>query len=109
MRPLLLALLLLATPLLRAVEAPPAPAQATPAPSSSAKWEKEIAAFEKADSENPPKKRGTLFSGSSSIRMWKTVARDFPGFNVLNRGFGGSQISDSVDFVDRIVVPSEPR
>jgi lysophospholipase L1-like esterase len=108
----LLALLLPFT--LFAVEAPPAPAKATPkvaaaTPSGPQRWEKEIAAFEQKDREEPPKKHGILFIGSSSIRMWKTLAEDFPGFNVLNRGFGGSQIEDSVYFIPRIVLPYEPR
>src|SRR5687768_11213960 len=74
----------------------------------SAKWEKEIATFEQQDRENPPPKGGVVFVGSSSIRMWKTLKQDFPDHQVLNRGFGGSQMSDSVHFADRIVVPYEP-
>ena len=41
--------------------------------------------------------------------MWKTLAQDFPQHRVLNRGFGGSEIADSVHFADRIVLPYEPR
>ncbi len=41
--------------------------------------------------------------------MWKTLAEDFPGTPTLNRGFGGSEISDSIHFTDRIVVPYQPR
>ncbi len=75
----------------------------------SAKWEKEIRAFEEADRTNPPPKKAVLFLGSSSIRLWKTLAQDFPKQKVINRGFGGSQISDSVAFVERIVLPYRPR
>ncbi len=74
-----------------------------------AKWEKEIAAFEAKDRELPPEKGGIVFVGSSSIRMWTSLAEDFPHHRVLNRGFGGSQIVDSVHFADRIVIPYEPR
>ena len=73
------------------------------------KWEPEIAAFERADRESPPPKNGILFIGSSSIRLWKTLSADFPGFQVINRGFGGSQIADSVELAQRIVFPYEPR
>lgn len=76
---------------------------------ATSKWEKEISAFETADKENPPKKGGILFTGSSSIRLWKTLAQDFPHHNVLNRGFGGSEISDAVQLFERIVTPYEPR
>lgn len=50
-----------------------------------------------------------MFVGSSSIRMWQTLEADFPGLPVLNRGFGGSELSDAVQFADRIVVPHRPR
>lgn len=78
-------------------------------PTGFAKWEKEIAAFEQRDAETPPPKHAIVFIGSSSIRKWTTVARDFPHHRVLNRGFGGSELGDSAHFADRIVLPYEPR
>lgn len=113
MRPPLLLSLLLFVHLAAAVETVTevATPKATPAAllNSPARWEKDIAAFEAKDREAPPKQGGILFIGSSSIRMWKTVADDFPGYNILNRGFGGSQIPDSVAFIPRIVLPYAPR
>ena len=53
-----------------------------------ARWEKEIAAYEASDRTNPPPKGGALFIGSSTIRLWKTLATDFPDHKVINRGFG---------------------
>jgi lysophospholipase L1-like esterase len=41
--------------------------------------------------------------------MWKTLADDFPGKPVIRRGFGGSQLADSVRYADRIVTPYAPR
>ena len=76
-------------------------------PSPSARWEKSIAAFEAADAKSPPTKGGIVFVGSSSIRMWK-LEESFPGLNVLNRGFGGSEVADSLHFADRIIFPYEP-
>ena len=73
------------------------------------RWESEIAAFASADRTNPPPRNAVLFVGSSSIRLWRTLAQDFPGTPVINRGFGGSQISDSVYYADRIVRPYSPR
>ena len=78
-------------------------------PHNFAQWEKEIAAFEQADAKVPPPKGGIVFVGSSSIRLWKTLAQDFPQHRVLNRGFGGSEVADSVQFADRIVLPYAPR
>ena len=83
--------------------------RAEPSPDPFAKWEKEIAAFEEMDRQNPPPKKGIVFVGSSSIRKWTTLAEDFPHHQVLNRGFGGSQLIDSVHFADRIVLPYQPR
>ena len=73
------------------------------------KFEADILAFEASDRTNPPPTRAVLFVGSSSIRLWKTVAQDFPKHRVINRGFGGSEISDSVHYAKRIVIPYKPR
>src|SRR5687767_2688782 len=74
-----------------------------------APFEKDIRAFEAADAENPPAPGGVLFVGSSSIRLWKTLAEDFPGVPVINRGFGGSRIAHSTQYADRIVIPYKPK
>ncbi len=74
-----------------------------------AKWEGEIAAFEAGDGRQQPEHGGIVFVGSSSIRLWKTLAKDFPEHRVLNRGFGGSELADSVAFAERIIFPYEPR
>lgn len=72
-------------------------------------FEKEIAAYEAADKAAPPPQGAVLFTGASGIRLWKTLAQDFPGLTVINRGFGGSQLSDSVFFAGRIVIPYHPK
>lgn len=72
-------------------------------------WEKEIAAFEASDRTNPPPKHCLLFTGSSTIRKWTTLAQDFPGWPVVNRGVGGSEVVDITHFADRIVFPYEPK
>lgn len=86
-----------------------APVRAEAPPSSFAKWEKEIAALEAKDPVNASTRGGIVFVGSSSIKKWTTLAQDFPHHRVLNHGFGGSQLGDSVHFADRIVLPYEPR
>ena len=74
-----------------------------------AEWEKEIAAFEAEDRKRFPRPGGIVFVGSSTIRKWESLSRDFPGYPILNRGFGGSQIPDSTHFAPRILVPYKPR
>jgi lysophospholipase L1-like esterase len=75
----------------------------------SGQWEADIQAFEAADKANPPPEGAVLFVGASGIRLWKTLPQDFPEHQVINRGFGGSQIADSVQYADRIVIPYKPR
>lgn len=76
---------------------------------SAIRWQSDIRAFEKQDAENPPPAAPIIFTGSSSIRMWKTLADDFPGLPVINRGFGGSELFDAVTFVDQLVIKHRPR
>ena len=71
------------------------------------RWEADIQKFEQADAQSAPEAGGVLFVGSSSIRMWK-LDESFPNRNAINRGFGGSQISDTNHFFDRIVAPYKP-
>lgn len=76
--------------------------------SDHARWNDTIAAFEAADRAHPPAPGAVLFIGSSSIRLWTTLATDFPGVRAINRGFGGSEIDDATFFADRIVAPYHP-
>lgn len=82
----------------------PASAQAAAAP-----WyEREIRAFEAADKASMPAPGQVLFIGSSSIRMWETLAEDMKPAPVLNRGFGGSKTGEVLAVFDRIVLPYKP-
>ena len=73
------------------------------------RWESEVAAYEKSDSVNFPAKGGIVFTGSSSIRLWKNLPQQFPGKKVINRGIGGSQLSDIIYYADRLIKPYQPR
>jgi hypothetical protein len=77
--------------------------------SPSLKFEKEIKAYEASDQKNPPPSGAILFTGSSSIRRWTSLAQDFPEHQVINRGFGGCQLADVVYYADRIVIPYQPK
>ncbi|WP_221031358.1 SGNH/GDSL hydrolase family protein [Actomonas aquatica] len=72
-------------------------------------WEEEVAGIEAREQKAPVPAGGILFTGSSSIRLWKTLAADYPELPVINRGFGGSQISDLIAYFDRLVLPWKPR
>jgi lysophospholipase L1-like esterase len=73
------------------------------------KWGAEIKKFQESDRRTPPARGAVLFIGSSSIRLWESLAADFPGTSVINRGFGGSEIADATFYVDRIVTPYRPK
>ena len=72
------------------------------------KWDKEFAAMEAKDKQSPPPKNGVVFVGSSSVRMWD-LKKSFPELPAVNRGFGGSQLIDSVEHFDRLVLPHQPK
>lgn len=105
-RPLLLALALGAA-LPAFALSPPAPPQ-VPAQVSNVAWVQDMATFARADAVHPVPRGGIEFIGSSSIRMWDSLAADFPGQPVFNRGFGGSEVRDSTWYADQIVVPYAP-
>eukprot|EP01031_Cornospumella_fuschlensis_P005759 gene5759-7150_t len=73
------------------------------------KWAAEIEKYTQADTLKAPAQGSVVFIGSSSIRKWTSLVTDFPGVTLLNRGFGGSELPDSVFYADRIVIPYAPR
>jgi lysophospholipase L1-like esterase len=93
-----------------ALSVPVVAAEPTADPDSPAKnrFENQIQRFEEQDAEQPPPEDAALFVGSSSIRMWD-LEKYFPDFEVINRGYGGSTIADSIHFAERIVIPYKPR
>jgi lysophospholipase L1-like esterase len=85
---------------LRADDGPPDP--------DPSRFVKEIEAFERADRTSPPEPGSILFLGSSSIKLWD-LDDWFPEHALVNRGFGGSQLSDVIHYADRLVTPVRPR
>jgi lysophospholipase L1-like esterase len=79
-----------------------------PARAQQRPFEAEIRAFERLDSLQKPAPGQILLYGSSSMRLWSTFAEDLAGYAVVNRGFGGSEMSDAVFYFDRVVAPLRP-
>ena len=73
------------------------------------RFAREIDQFDEADRTTPPAPGGIVFVGSSTIRMWTTLAEDFAGLPVLNRGFGGSTFPEALHYLQRTVVRYHPR
>lgn len=71
------------------------------------RWEQEVAALEMLDRE-VAEPGGIAFVGSSNIRLWKSLADDFPGWRVHRRGVGGSHLADLAPVILRLVGSSRP-
>ncbi len=71
-------------------------------------FESEIAAFEAAVARQPPPPGLIAFVGSSTFTRWSNLESDFPGFQVVNRGFGGSQFPDVLEYYPRLLPPLRP-
>lgn len=69
----------------------------------------EISAFKKQDSIHFPPAHSILFVGSSSFRLWKDVQSYFPGYPIINRGFGGSSLPDVIRYEKDIIFPYQPK
>lgn len=86
--------------------------QAAPTPRINADpsfpFSNEIAAFANADEADGAIPDGTLFLGSSSIRLWD-VQGSFPRRPVLNRGFGGATTPDVLHYYTRLLPRAKPR
>jgi len=69
----------------------------------------EIQNFKKQDSTHFPPKNAILFVGSSSIRKWQDLQSYFPDKTVINRGFGGSELTDAIRYANDIIIPYHPK
>ena len=49
-----------------------------------------------------------VFTGSSSIRMWKDLPGLFQNPKIINTGFGGSKASDLLYYLDELVLDFNP-
>ena len=69
----------------------------------------EIAEFKRKDSLHHPPPNAILFVGSSSFRKWTNLQADFPGYPIINRGFGGSTFDDVMHYAGEIIYPYRPK
>ncbi|MEI7921280.1 MAG: GDSL-type esterase/lipase family protein [Planctomycetota bacterium] len=73
------------------------------------RFETEILVFEKAEQKKASQNGSVLFVGSSTIRDWHSLNSDFDASNFVNRGFGGSRMTDVTYYLDRILGNADPR
>lgn len=72
-------------------------------------FKEDIISFKKQDSIHFPARNAILFVGSSSFTKWTDVQNYFPGYKIINRGFGGSSLPDVVRYADDIIFPYHPK
>ena len=72
-------------------------------------FEAEIIAFAKSDSIVPPLQGKIVFAGSSSFTKWKDINQYFPGYPIINRGFGGSNLLDLTQYVQETILKYKPK
>lgn len=73
------------------------------------RWQPRIDRYLARDKTNPPSTGGVVFTGSSSIDMWRTLKTDFPDFEVVNRGIGGTWLAEVPKMAPLLVYPLKPR
>lgn len=71
-------------------------------------WQ-DILAFKKQDSVQPPPSHPIVFTGSSSFTRWTDIHDAFPGYPVLNRGFGGSTLPDVIRYAYEVIIRYQPK
>src|SRR6186997_156932 len=69
----------------------------------------DIQKFKALDSAGMPPKNAIVFTGSSSFTRWTNVQERFPGYTIINRGFGGSKLPDVIRYVDDVVIKYKPK
>jgi hypothetical protein len=67
------------------------------------KWQKDIDELLARDQKETYGDDAVLFIGSSSIRLWKTIAEDVAPYTPINRGYGGAKFSDLAVFAKRLI------
>jgi hypothetical protein len=69
----------------------------------------DIQTFKKQDSSSFPPKHAILFIGSSSFTQWTDVQDYFPTYKIINRGFGGSELTDVIRYANNVIIPYQPK
>ena len=77
-------------------------------PKSSYVWASpEIEHFKALNKIDAPE-NALLFLGSSSIRLWETLAQDMAPYPVIRRGYGGAHLRDAIFYTEALLGDYQP-
>ena len=76
---------------------------------ASAQYNNEVNRWLAQDAADPIEPGGIVFTGSSSIRRWENLQRDFADYNLVQRGLGGAQFDDINAQAGNVVLSYQPR
>ena len=77
-------------------------------PKSSYTWASpEIEHFKALNKIDAPE-NALLFLGSSSIRLWETLAQDMAPYPVIQRGYGGAHFRDAIFYTEALLGDYQP-
>lgn len=72
------------------------------------RWQPKVDRYLDRDKVNPPPLNGIVFTGSSSIEMWRSLQTDFPNLPVVRRGIGSTWLLDQLTLGPQLVYPLKP-
>ncbi len=78
-------------------------------PAFSQTYQAPVNRWKAQDALDAPPSGAILFLGSSSIRRWEDLCRDFADYKVIQRGIGGAVMADMIYHANEIVLPYNPR
>src|SRR5690554_1607467 len=78
-------------------------------PAPAGRWSQALRDFAAQDAAKPPRPGGVVFVGSSSVRLWQGLERQFGATVVVKRGFGGARLSDCIAHLEQLVAKHRPR
>lgn len=74
-----------------------------------ARYASEIKRFDSLNLKEHHSDSALLFLGSSYVRLWTNIRKDLDYADIINRGFGGSNLLEVAYYVERIVYPHNPK
>lgn len=73
------------------------------------RYQKEVEQITETYAKTPRTDDLIIFTGSSSIKMWKNINEYFPEHEIMNNGFGGSQTVDLLQYADELIINYRPK